>query len=267
MSKIILKKNNIMPILFIGHGSPMNAIEENTFTKNFAKIANEIRKPKAILCISAHWVTDGSKVTAMDKPKTIHDFYGFPHELYSIEYKALGDVILAKKIQGLLYSYNATLNNDWGLDHGAWSILRHMYPKANIPVVQLSLDYNLSTNEHYILSQKLTSLREEDILIIGSGNIIHNLSEINFSKIDTDFGYDWANRVHKIINDDILKNEYTKILNYQNEDTDFNLAIPTPEHFWPLVYILALKEKNEKVKFFNDTLVGGSLSMTSLIIR
>ena len=255
-----------MPIIFIGHGSPMNAIEDNKFTKNFWKIVEGVEKPKAIICISAHWFTDGTKVTAMENPKTIHDFYGFPRKLYDIEYPALGDVTLAKEIKELLLPTKVELDMDWGLDHGTWSVLKHMYPKADVPVVQISIDYNEQALYHFNLAKKLAILRTKGILIIGSGNIVHNLGLIDFDQIENDFGFDWAGRVQKIVNESILKNDFEPLLNYLKQSNDFKLAIPTPEHFLPLVYILGLKEKDEKVEIFNDSLVGGSLSMTSIKI-
>ncbi|MEI7765709.1 MAG: 4,5-DOPA dioxygenase extradiol [bacterium] len=256
--------NKKMPILFVGHGSPMNAIEDNVFTQNFKLIADGVEKPKAIICISAHWVTEGTKITAMENPKTIHDFYGFPRELYDIEYNAKGDVELAKEIQRLL---GASLDLEWGLDHGAWSILRHMYPKADIPVVQISIDYRRDSSYHYHFAKKLSALREKGVLIIGSGNIVHNLGMIDFENIETyNFGFDWAERVQKIVNEKIINGDFESFLDYKKLGQDFALAIPTPEHFLPLIYILGLKEKNEKIKIWNDILVGGSLSMTSVKI-
>jgi 4,5-DOPA dioxygenase extradiol len=257
-----------MPVLFVGHGSPMYAIEDNIFTKNFRAISKNIEKPKAIICISAHWVTDGLKVTAMDKPKTIHDFYGFPEELYKIEYPAMGDWKLADKVRQILGFGDDILDMEWGLDHGTWSVLRHMYPKADVPVIQISLDQNMSATEHFLLAKKLLQLRSEGILIIGSGNIIHNLSEIDFENIEkNDYGYDWAEKVHKEINKIIMSGDYSRLLNYKKEDNDFKLAIPTPEHFLPLMYVLGLKDVDDRIDLWNDILVGGSLSMTSITIH
>jgi len=255
-----------MPILFVGHGSPMNAIEDNEFTKNFRKMADGIEKPKAIICISAHWFTDGTKVTYMENPKTIHDFYGFPRELYDIEYRAKGDKQLAQEIQRLLLPINIDLDLDWGLDHGSWSVLRHMYPAADIPVVQISIDYNKPADYHFNLAKRLASLRAQGFLFIGSGNIIHNLGLIDFERIETHYGFDWAKRVQKIINEYLVNNNLKPLLDYFKMGDDFSLAIPTPEHFLPLIYILGLKKENEKIEFFNDVIVGGSISMTSLKI-
>lgn len=254
-----------MPVIFVGHGSPMNAIEDNELTKNFIKVVKDIPKPKAIVCISAHWVTDGTKVTSMENPKTIHDFYGFPEELYSIEYQAKGNPVLAEEIKGLLSDINVELDHSWGLDHGTWSVLRHMYPDASVPVVQISLDYNKSHKEHFDLIKNLSILREEGVLIIGSGDIVHNLREIDFKNIETkNYGYDWAKRVQVDINKDILGGNFENIYNYDIYNNDYKLAIPTPEHFWPLLYILVLKKESDKIEIWNDILVGGSLSMTSI---
>jgi 4,5-DOPA dioxygenase extradiol len=256
----------IMPVLFIGHGSPMNAVEDNEFTQNFRRIAGEIEKPKAIICISAHWFTNGTKVTHMPDPKTIHDFYGFPKELYDIEYPAKGNKKLAEEIQKLLSPIHVDLDLDWGLDHGAWSVLRHMYPNADVPIVQLSIDYNKAALYHFDLGKKLTSLRAKGILIIGSGNIVHNLGLVDFEKIENNYGFDWAKRVKKIINHNMMDNNFKLLLDYLKQDDDFNLAIPTPEHFLPLIYALSLKGEKEKIELFNDIIVGGSISMTSLKI-
>ena len=266
--KVIEGVNDMMPVIFIGHGSPMNAIEDNEFTKNFKNISKDIEKPKAIICISAHWFTDGTKVTAMSNPKTIHDFYGFPKELYDIEYPTKGDVALAKEVEELLSPIKVELDLEWGLDHGSWSVLRHMYPNADIPTIQIGIDYNKSPKYHFDLAKKLESLRSKGVLIIGSGNIVHNLGMVDFDNIEThDYGYDWAKKVRKQINEYILNNNFDPILDYLKQGSDFHLAIPTPEHFLPLIYILGLKKENEKVEFFNDVLVGGSLSMTSMIIK
>lgn len=260
-------EKKLMPLLFIGHGSPMNAIEDNEFTRNFIRVAKEIERPKAIVCISAHWFTNGTKVTAMEKPKTIHDFSGFPQELYDIDYPAVGDIELAKEIKSLLSPAEVELNNDWGLDHGTWSVLRHMYPYADIPVVQISIDYNKHTQYHFDLAKKLLSLRSKGILIIGSGNIVHNLGKVDFKNTETSYyGYDWAKSAQKTVDESILSGDFNFLIEYKKDGDDLNMAIPTPEHFLPLIYILGLKEQNEKIEFFNDVLIGGSISMTSLKI-
>lgn len=257
-----------MPVLFVGHGSPMNAIQDNIFTKNFRDISKRIEKPKAILCISAHWFTNGTKVTAMENPKTIHDFYGFPKELYEIKYPAKGEPELAQKIIELLSPVVKVESDlEWGLDHGTWSVLRHMYPDVDIPVVQLSIDYNESSDYHFNLARKLNSLRSEGVLIIGSGNIVHNLGMVDFKNIETEnYGYDWANRVQKMINENMTKDNFEPLIDYLKRGNDFKNAIPTPEHYLPLIYILGLKEEGENLEIWNDLLVGGSISMTSVRI-
>tara|TARA_R110000868_G_C10884344_1_gene763184 strand:- start:708 stop:1538 length:831 start_codon:yes stop_codon:yes gene_type:complete len=256
-----------MPALFIGHGSPMNAIEENQFVQGFRTITNTLPEPKAILCISAHWLTRGTKVTAMENPKTIHDFGGFPKELYEVEYPANGSPELAIETKNILDSTRVELDHEWGLDHGAWSVIKHMYPNANIPIVQLSIDYTKSAQYHFELAQKLNSLRTKGILIIGSGNIIHNLRLVDFKNIDKEnYGYDWAIEAREKINNFLLDGNYEPLLNYEKQSSAFQLAIPTPDHYFPLIYTLGLKQKNEDLSLFNDKLVGGSLSMTSVKI-
>lgn len=256
-----------MPVLFIGHGSPMNAIEENEFSSGWRNIAKTIPVPKAILCISAHWETRGTLVTAMSKPNTIHDFGGFPRELFEIQYPAPGSPDLANEAKGLVKMADLGLDYNWGLDHGCWSVLRSMYPKAEIPVVQLSLDYTQPAQFHYDLGKNLLQLREKGVLILGSGNMVHNLRLIDWSKTDkTEFGYDWTLEANEKIKKFILSDDHKSLINFRSQGRAFDLAIPTPEHFLPLLYILALKESNEKVEFFNDKPVMGSLSMTSLLI-
>jgi 4,5-DOPA dioxygenase extradiol len=182
-----------MPVLFLGHGSPMNAIEQNEFTKGFKVIGKTIPKPTTILCISAHWETSGTLVTAMEKPKTIHDFFGFPPELYDVEYPAFGSPSLAREIQKLVTKTGVNLDNQWGLDHGCWVVLRHLFPNADVPVVQMSLDYNATAQSHYELAKQLAPLRKKGVLIVGSGNIVHNLALAEWNKINAlDYGYDWA---------------------------------------------------------------------------
>lgn len=257
-----------MPLLFLGHGSPMNAIEENEFVKGFRDITKTIPKPNAILCISAHWFIKGTKVTSMEMPKTIHDFYGFPQELYEVQYPAKGSPVLANEVKNLLMPNLVELNYDWGIDHGAWSVLRHLYPKADIPVVQLSIDYTKPANYHFELAKKLSELRNKGVLIIGSGNIIHNLRLVDYGNFDKDnYGYDWAIEAKETINGFLLKGNYEPIINYEKQSKSIQLAIPYPDHYLPLIYVLALQQKGEKITLFNDKLVGGSLSMTSLIIK
>jgi 4,5-DOPA dioxygenase extradiol len=256
-----------MPILFLGHGSPMNAIEENQFVEGFRKVGKTIPKPNAILCISAHWLTKGTKVTAMDLPPTIHDFGGFPKALFDVQYPAPGSPELAKETQQILSPIAVELDDSWGLDHGAWSVIKHLYPNADIPVIQMSIDYNQPMNYHFELANKLQSLREKGILIIGSGNIIHNLRMVDFANMDKDnYGYDWAIEVREKVNNFLLDGNYNPLIQYEKQSKAFQLAIPTPDHYIPLLYILGLQQKNEQLSLFNDKLVAGSLSMTSVKI-
>ncbi len=256
-----------MPLLFLGHGSPMNAIENNVFVRGFKKMALKIPIPQAILCISAHWETKGTQVTAMERPKTIHDFGGFPRVLYEVQYPAPGSPSLAHDIQTALKPQSVNLNYDWGLDHGAWSVIKHLYPLANIPVIQLSLDTSLSPEGHYRLAQQLSSLRRKGVLIIGSGNMVHNLGMVAWDKLNAGpFGFDWALEARSKMNKAILNRDHQTLIDFRKQGRAFDLAIPTPEHYLPLLYILALQEKNEHVELFNDEALGGSLTMTSLKI-
>lgn len=256
-----------MPVLFLGHGSPMNAIEENQFVTGFRNLAKNLPKPNVILCVSAHWFTKGSKVTAMEMPKTIHDFGGFPKELFEVQYPAHGSPELAVITQELLLPTVVELDHHWGLDHGAWSVIKHLYPKADIPVIQLSIDYSKPAEYHFQLAQQLSRLREKGILIIGSGNIIHNLRLVDFYNFDKDdYGYDWAIEARARINSLLLDGNFQPLLEYEKQNQAFQLAIPTPEHFLPLIYTLGLKDKSEEIQLFNDKLVAGSLSMTSVRI-
>ncbi len=256
-----------MPVLFLGHGSPMNAIEENIFVQGFRNVSKQIPKPNAILCISAHWLTNGSFVTAMDLPKTFHDFYGFPKALFDVQYPAPGSPELAKETTELLLPALVEEDHSWGLDHGAWSVIRHLYPHADIPVIQLSIDYSKPMQYHFELAQRLQKLREKGILIIGSGNIVHNLSMIDWQNINTvGSGWDWAIEAREKTNQWIMDGDFRNIVNYHQHGNALQKAVPTPDHFAPLVYALALKSPNDEMVLFNDELIGGSLSMTSVKI-
>ncbi|MBU8881464.1 4,5-DOPA dioxygenase extradiol [Kaistella sp. DKR-2] len=256
-----------MPVLFLGHGSPMNAIEENQFVQGFRNISKEIPKPNAILCISAHWFTDGTFVTAMDMPKTIHDFYGFPKELFDVQYPAKGSPELAKETAELLLPTVVEEDHNWGLDHGAWSVIKHLYPNAEIPVIQLSIDYTKPPQYHFELAKNLQKLREKGILIIGSGNIVHNLRMVDFRNINTiGYGYDWAHEAREKTNNWLLDGNFQNVIDYQKQGTFMQAAVPTPDHYLPLIYSLGLKEKSENLSLFNDELIAGSLSMTSVRI-
>lgn len=253
-----------MPIFFVGHGSPMNAIEENEFVQGWRNAAINSPIPNAIICISAHWETKGTFVTAMKNPKTIHDFGGFPKALYEVEYPAPGNPILAEIIKNEVKTTNLELDYDWGLDHGTWSVLKHFYPKANIPILQISLDYTKPAKYHFELSKELSRLRSKGIMIVGSGNIVHNLRLIDWRNLNG--GFDWANEADKGLKELILNEEYNKLFDITSQGEIYKLSVPSPEHYNPLMYILGLKEKGENLSFFNDKTVMGSLSMTSIKI-
>ncbi|TRZ46487.1 4,5-DOPA dioxygenase extradiol [Robertkochia solimangrovi] len=261
-----LPETDKMPVLFLGHGSPMNAIEENEFVSQFRKRGKELRKPKAILCISAHWETRGTKVTAMNHPRTIHDFGGFPQALFDVEYPAPGSPQLAAETIKLITKAPVEADDHWGLDHGAWSVIKHMYPNADIPVVQLSLDYTKPVKYHYELAQQLAGLRNKGVLIIGSGNVVHNLRKVAWQQLNEPFGWDWAMEANDKIRSLILNGDHKSLIDYSNLGRSLQLSIPTPEHYLPLLYALALQGKNEEAELFNDTTVGGSISMLSLQI-
>jgi 4,5-DOPA dioxygenase extradiol len=255
----------LMPVLFIGHGSPMNGIEQNEFSNYWKQLANEIPKPAAVLVVSAHWLTRGTKITAMDFPPTIHDFGGFPQELFEVQYPAPGSPVLAKETAALVKSAKIEEDHDWGLDHGAWTIIRHMYPEANIPVLQLSIDYSKDARYHYELAAELYALRKKGVLIIGSGNMVHNLRMVAWSRLnETEYGYDWALQMNSRFKELIGNGSHDQLINYQNLGREASLAIPTPEHYLPLLYTLGLKGNKDDVSFFNDKAVGGSLTMTSV---
>jgi 4,5-DOPA dioxygenase extradiol len=265
--KELFNKTEQMPVLFIGHGSPMNAIEDNEFSKGWKDIGKTLPKPNAILCISAHWETRGTFVTAMEKPKTIHDFGGFPKELFEVQYPAQGSPELAKEAKSIITKTEVGLDEKWGLDHGCWSVVKHLYPDADIPVIQMSLDYYQTAQYHYDLAKELSSLRKIGVLIIGSGNMVHNLGMVAWDKLnDSEYGYDWAKEANDKMKKYIMNGDHQSLIDYQSHGKSFNLAIPTPEHYLPLLYALALKQENEKVSLFNDKAVAGSLTMTSLKI-
>jgi 4,5-DOPA dioxygenase extradiol len=256
-----------MPVLFIGHGSPMNAIGENEFVSGWRAIGKTLPKPNAILCVSAHWETKGTYVTAMSKPPTIHDFGGFPKELFEVEYPAPGNPELANETKNIVKKSEVGLDTRWGLDHGCWSVVKHLYPNADVPVIQLSLDYFQPPQYHYDLARELSSLRNKGVLIIGSGNMVHNLGLVSWEKMEVPgYGYDWALEADEKMKKFILSNDHKQLIDYKMQGKAFNLAIPTPDHFLPLLYSLALKEENEKIEVFNDKAVAGSLTMTSIKI-
>jgi 4,5-DOPA dioxygenase extradiol len=256
-----------MPVLFLGHGSPMNAIEENEFVEGFRQIGKTIPTPNAILCVSAHWETQGTFVTAMQNPPTIHDFGGFPQALFDVQYPAPGSPELAKETQKLITSTHIGLDDKWGLDHGAWSVIKHLYPNANIPVVQLSLDYYQGPQYHYDLARELQALRKKGILIIGSGNMVHNLRMVAWNRLnEPEFGFDWALETNAKMVEYITDGNHQALIDFRSQGKGFELSIPTPEHYLPLLYTLALQDKNESIQIFNNKAVGGSLTMTSVKI-
>lgn len=254
-----------MPVLFLGHGSPMNAIEENEFVASFRQLGQDLPQPSAILCISAHWETKGTFVTAMENPKTIHDFYGFPKALFDVEYPAKGSPELALETKKLVKKTEIGLDDKWGLDHGAWSVVKHLYPAANIPIIQMSIDYRKPAQYHYELARELSSLRKKGVLILGSGNMVHNLRMVDWKKLNEDnYGYDWAIEANEKMKAFILDGNHQSLIDFQTQGRAFELSIPTPEHYMPLLYALGLKAEREEVEIFNDKLIGGSLTMTSL---
>jgi 4,5-DOPA dioxygenase extradiol len=256
-----------MPVFFFGHGSPMNAIEENEFSKEWERIGKSMPKPNAILCISAHWLTRGTFVTATEKPKTIHDFGGFPEALFAVDYPAPGSPVLAKETASLIHDIHIGLDDDWGLDHGCWSVVKHLYPDADVPVVQMSIDYNQPAQYHYDLAKQLSVLRRKGILIIGSGNMVHNLRMVAWDKMnDPGFAFDWAAEANDKMKKFILEYNHKPLIDFKEQGKAFDLAIPTPDHYFPMLYALALQDKQESLSFFNDKAVMGSLTMTSFRI-
>lgn len=255
-----------MPVLFLGHGSPMNAIEENEFVTGFRKVGKEITRPSAILVISAHWETPGTYITAMQQPRTIHDFGGFPKALFDVQYPAPGSPTLAKETQQLITHTKVELDEKWGLDHGAWSVIKHLYPDADVPVIQMSLDYRQSAQWHYDLAKQLAALRRKGVLIVGSGNMVHNLGKVEWRRLSETFGYDWALEASEKMKNSIRTGDHQPLIQFRSQGKAFDLAIPTPEHYLPLLYTLALQEKGEEVALFNDLAVAGALTMTSVKI-
>jgi 4,5-DOPA dioxygenase extradiol len=267
LQQILKEEDTTMPVLFVGHGSPMNGIEDNHFSNYWKKLAQEIPQPKAVVCVSAHWLTRGTFVTAMEAPPTIHDFGGFPQALFDVQYPAPGSPEVARETSGVITTAQVGLDHEWGLDHGTWTILRHMYPEANIPVLQLSIDYEKPASYHYELSKQLASLRKKGVLIMGSGNMVHNLRMVDFAKINVEnYGYDWALEMNEIFKKKITDGDHQSLIDYTSLSKSAKLAIPTPDHYYPLLYTLGLKSEKDNISFFNDMAVGGSLTMTSVRI-
>ncbi|MDZ7876455.1 MAG: 4,5-DOPA dioxygenase extradiol [Saprospiraceae bacterium] len=257
-----------MPALFIGHGSPMNAIQDNEFTTAWKNLGKTIPKPKAILCVSAHWETRGTYVTAMEKPETIHDFGGFPKALFEAQYPVKGSKWLAEETRKIVTAADVQLTQDWGLDHGSWSVLKQVYPDADIPVIELSLDATKDAQYHYDLGKQLAGLRKKGVLIVGSGNMVHNFQYARSGANGlSPVAADWAIEANENFKKLIAANDYKPLINYQKHSRAFQLSAPTPEHYLPMLYALALRGDNEKVSFFNDAVVGGSFSMTAFKIE
>ena len=247
-----------MPAVFVGHGSPMNAIEDNAFTRGWQDAAQRVGKPRAILCVSAHWETRGIHVSAAERPQTIHDFYGFPQALFDVRYPAPGAPALARQIAQMIKSGNVYTDSDRGLDHGAWSVLRIMFPDADVPTLQLSLDMAQPAAAHYRLAQELEPLREEGVLILGSGNIVHNLREFAWNNPAP---LDWALRADADVRARIEAGDHAAMIDWISLGTDVMRGIAGPEHFLPLLYVLAQRQTDEPILFFNDTVIS-SISMT-----
>jgi 4,5-DOPA dioxygenase extradiol len=252
-----------VPAIFLGHGNPMNAVTSNSYTDAWRRLGLELGRPKAILSISAHWFIAGTSVTAALAPRTIHDFGGFPDELYRIQYPAPGSPELALRIQKLLSPLRVELDHSWGLDHGTWSVLAHVFPAADVPVVQLSIDRTQPASFHFDLGRKLASLREEDILIIGSGNMVHNLHAYAWGRHDPQ-PYDWAVRFEAVVRKCLESGEYVPLINYETLGSDAMLSIPTPDHYLPLLYVIGTRQAGEPVTFPVEGIDGGSISMLSV---
>ncbi len=251
-----------MPALFIGHGSPMNGVEDNVFAQNWQVLASKIPRPRAILCVSAHWETSGTQVTSMPHPRTIHDFGGFPEELYRLQYPAPGSAELARTIQTLLKDPSVRLDTQWGLDHGTWIVLRRMYPAADVPVCQLSLDYEKAPRDHYAIAQKLAPLRHQGILLLGSGNIVHNLGILRLN-VDA---YPWARTFDTTITKLIREGAHAKLIDY-SDIPHADLAIPTNEHYLPLLYVLGVQQKSDHLAFSAESIVMGSVGMRCVLLQ
>jgi 4,5-DOPA dioxygenase extradiol len=252
---------NRMPALFVGHGSPMNALEDNAFTRTWSELGARMPRPKAVLCISAHWQTQGAAVTSSPRPPTIHDFRGFPKALSDLQYPAQGHPQFAQQLQSMLAMFRVKLDPERGLDHGVWSVLVKMYPQADVPVVQLSLDFTQKPTFHYNVGRMLAPLRDSGVLIVGTGNIIHNLGLMNPQQADAPT---WARHVNEAVKKKIESRDHRALIDYEKLDPDMGLAVPSAEHFLPLLYVLGTQDPNESALFFNDKIVMGAISMTSV---
>jgi len=256
--------NRLMPVLFLGHGSPMNGIENNSFSDAWKALGIDLPRPKAVIVISAHWFTSGTRITAMDNPQTIHDFGGFPKALFDVQYPAPGNPVLANETIAMVRSAHVAPDHDWGLDHGAWTVVRHMYPDASLPVLQLSIDYTKPASYHYELAKELGELRKRGVLLLASGNMVHNLGVISWDLPER--GYDWAVEMNEIFKKHIIDGNHQALISYEKLGPAARMSIPTPEHYLPLIYAVGLQEKSDSVTLFNDQTLMGSISMTSLLL-
>ena len=254
-----------MPVVFVGHGNPMNALERNEYTRSWERLAADLPRPRAILSVSAHWYAPGGRVTAQERPRTIHDFGGFPRKLYEVEYPAPGSPELARRVRDLLAPADVELDADWGLDHGTWSVLVHMYPRADVPVVQLGIDETLTPEEHWALAVRLRTLRDEGVLILGSGDVVHNLHTYAWGRHPVE-PYDWALRFEGLIRTAVEQGDHETVVGYERLGRDAALAAPTPDHFLPLLYVLAQSGREEPVSYPVEGFDGGSVSMLAIRI-
>jgi 4,5-DOPA dioxygenase extradiol len=254
-----------MPAIFFGHGNPMNALADNEYTRAWATIGAEVPRPRAVLCVSAHWYLPGTAVTAMERPRTIHDFGGFPRELYEFKYPAPGDTALAARVRELLAPVPVAADERWGLDHGTWSVLCHVFPLADVPVVQLSMDETQPAAFHYEIGRRLSPLRDEGVLIVGSGNVVHNLHTYSWGRHAVE-PFDWAVRFEERARELLTAGDDHRLVNYEELGREAQLSAPTPDHFLPLLYVIALREEGERVSFPVEGFDGGSVSMLSVKI-
>ena len=256
---------NRMPVLFLGHGNPMNALQRNRYTGAWSAIGVEVPRPSAVLCVSAHWYVRGTALTANAAPPTIHDFDGFPPELYQVQYPAPGDPRLARRVQKLLSPLNVELAETWGLDHGAWSVLKHVYPEADVPVVQLSIDETQAARFHYEIGQRLAPLRDENVLIVGSGNLVHNLHAYSWGRHAAE-PYPWALAFERRARECLMAGEHAALVDYQNLELEALLSVPTPDHYLPLLYAIGAGGEGDPIAFPAEGIDGGSISMLAVRI-
>ena len=257
------RRERVLPAIFFGHGNPMNALARNAYTEAWANLGASIARPKAVLCISAHWFIPETGITVTTAPRTIHDFGGFPRELYQVQYPAPGDPELARRVQKMLAPLPVKLDESWGLDHGTWSVLCHVYPQADVPIVQLSIDETQPAAFHYEIGKRLAPLRDEGVLIVGSGNLVHNLHTYAWGKHPVD-PFDWAVRFEQQAREMLLAGEHKPLIDYEKLGQDALLSIPTPDHYLPLLYVVATRQQGEKLQFPVEGVDGGSISMLSV---